>query len=101
MDDSYDDELDEILVGVDLTSLPGRERDLSPELLGIDRPHANEASGTAGLAPPEEAGGELRQGGSACHGRALHTNNKTCTGRQNLLEHAVLSPDPPFCVPST
>ena len=74
MDDSYD-ELDEILVGVDLTSSPGRERDLSPELLGVDRPHANEASGTAGLAPPQEAGGELRQGGSACHGCALRTNN--------------------------
>ena len=75
MNESYD-ELDAILVGVaDLTSPPGQERDLSPELLGVERSHPNEASGTTGLAPLEETGGELRQGGSACHGRALRINN--------------------------
>ena len=71
MNKSYDNTLDAILVGVDLMSLPGRELDLLPELLGVKRSHPNKVLGTTELAPQEETGGELQQGGSACQGRTL------------------------------
>ena len=77
MNRSFDDELDDILVRVDLTSLLGRETDLSPELSGVERSHPNVASDTMGLAPQEETGGELQQGGSTCHKRTLCIDNIT------------------------
>ena len=73
--DDDDQELDEILVMVDLTSLPGPEVDLSPEVMGAtDRSHPHKALDTTGLAPQEETGGELQQGGSVGHECALYIN---------------------------
>ena len=69
MNRSFDDELGDILVRVDLTSSPGREPELSPELFGI------EVSQTRPLTPQEENGAELRQGGSTCREHTLCIDN--------------------------
>ena len=74
MNRSFDNELDDILVGVDLTSSPGREPDLSPELSGVERSHPNETSAQRDWHPKRRPEGNCdREGALATNAPSVLT----------------------------
>ena len=70
---------DEHLVDVVEESQPTE----SPEILGaVPRTLTDDAvSGTRGMAPPEESGGEMREGEGQCQGPSPVDSSHTCNTR--------------------